>query len=38
MLKNMKTHSHLKPGQKGTRKLLEQFGHKHLCVRFVEHH
>lgn len=34
MLKDMKTHSHLKPGQKGTRRLVEQYGEKLLCVRY----
>ncbi len=34
MLRNMKTHTHLKPGQKGTRRLVEQFGDKLLCVRY----
>jgi hypothetical protein len=34
MLKHMETHSHLKPGQKETRRLLEQFGEKLLCVRY----
>ena len=34
MLKDMKTHTHLKPGQKGTRRLVEQFGDKFLCVRY----
>ena len=34
MLKDMKTHTHLKPGQKGTRRLLEQYGDKLLCVRY----
>src|SRR5665647_1811719 len=34
MLKDMKTHTHLKPGQKGTRRLVEQFGDKLLCVRY----
>jgi hypothetical protein len=30
----MKTHTHLKPGQKGTMRLVEQFGDKLLCVRY----
>ena len=34
MLKDMKTHTHLKPGQKGTRRLVEQFGDRLLCVRY----
>jgi len=34
MLKDMKTHTHLKPGQKGTRRLVEQYGDKLLCVRY----
>lgn len=34
MLKDMKTHTHLKPGQKGTKRLLEQFGDKLLYVRY----
>lgn len=34
MLKDMKAHSHLKPGQKGTRRLVEQFGERLLCVRY----
>ncbi len=34
MLKDMKTHTHLKPGQKGTRKLVEKYGASLLCVRY----
>lgn len=34
MLKDMKTHCHLKPGQKGTRRLVEQYGKALLCVRY----
>lgn len=34
MQRDMKTHTHLKPGQKGTRRLLEQYGDKLLCVRY----
>jgi hypothetical protein len=34
MLRDMKTHTHLKPGQKGTRRLLEQYGNALLCVRY----
>lgn len=34
MLKNMKTQTHLKPGQKGTKLLTEQYGEALLCVRY----
>ena len=34
MLKDMKAHTHLKPGQKGTVRLMEQYGDKLLCVRY----
>ncbi len=34
MLKDMKVDTHLKPGQKGTKQLLEQYGDKLLCVRY----
>lgn len=34
MLKDMKTRTHLKPGQKGTKRLVEQFGDKLICVRY----
>jgi hypothetical protein len=34
MLKDMKSYSHLKPGQKGTRRLMEQYGTALLCVRY----
>lgn len=34
MLKDMKTQTHLKPGQKGTKRLVEQFGDALLCVRY----
>jgi len=34
MLKDMKTHTHLKPGQKGTRRLVEKYGDALLCVRY----
>lgn len=34
MLKYMKAHTHLKPGQKGTRRLVERFGDSLLCVRY----
>jgi hypothetical protein len=33
-MKNMKADTHLKPGQKGTKRLLEQYGDKLLCVRY----
>lgn len=34
MLKDMKANTNLKPGQKGTKRLLEQYGDKLLCVRY----
>ncbi len=34
MFKDMKVHSHLKPGQNGTKRLVEQFGDKLICVRY----
>lgn len=34
MLKEMKSHCHLKPGQKGTKRLVEQYGESLLCVRY----
>jgi hypothetical protein len=34
MLKDMKTHTHLKPGQNGTKRLVEKFGDSLLCVRY----
>ncbi len=34
MLKEMKSHCHLKPGQKGTKRLVEQYGKSLLCVRY----
>ena len=34
MLKDMKTHLHLKPGQKGTKRLLSEYGKSLLCVRY----
>lgn len=34
MLKDMKTQTHLKPGQKGTKRLLEKYGESLLCVRY----
>lgn len=33
MLKEMKSYCHLKPGQNGTKRLLEQYGDALLCVR-----
>jgi len=34
MLKDMKTQTHLKPGQKGTKHLVEKYGESLLCVRY----
>lgn len=34
MLKDMKTQTHLKPGQKGTKRLVEKYGDSLLCVRY----
>lgn len=34
MLKEMKTYKHLKPGQKGTLRLVEKYGDALLCVRY----
>lgn len=34
MLKDMKTQTHLKPGQKGTKCLVEKYGESLLCVRY----
>ena len=34
MLKDMKTHKHLKPGEAGTVRLIERFGDALLCVRY----
>ena len=34
MLKDMKTHTHLKPGQNGTKRLVEKYGDTLLCVRY----
>jgi len=34
MLKDMKTYKHLKPGQKGTLRLIEKYGDALLCVRY----
>lgn len=34
MLKEMKTQTHLKPGQNGTKRLVEKYGDSLLCVRY----
>ncbi len=34
MLKHMKAHKHLKPGENGTRRLVERFGSSLQCVRY----
>lgn len=34
MLRDMKTHTHLKPGEKGTRRLVAKYGEALLCVRY----
>lgn len=34
MLKEMKAYAHLKPGQDGTKRLVEQYGERLLCVRY----
>jgi hypothetical protein len=34
MFKDMKSYAHLKPGQKGTRRLVERYGAALLCVRY----
>ena len=34
MLKDMKTRKHLKPGQDGTKRLVEQYGDALICVRY----
>ena len=34
MLKDMKAYGHLKPGQKGTHRLVAQFGAALVCVRY----
>jgi len=34
MLKDMKAHTNLKPGQNGTRRLVEKYGDALLCVRY----
>lgn len=34
MLKDMKSYKHLKPGQKGSKRLVEQYGDALLCIRY----
>ena len=34
MLKEMKAYGHLKPGQKGTQRLVTRFGAALVCVRY----
>ena len=34
MLKDMKSYAHLKPGQKGTMRLVKEYGKALLCVRY----
>ena len=34
MLKDMKTQTHLNPGQKGTKRLVEKYGGALICVRY----
>jgi hypothetical protein len=34
MLKDMKSYCHVKPGQKGSKRLVEQYGDRLLCVRY----
>lgn len=34
MLKNMKSYNHLKPGQKGTLRLVEKYGEALICIRY----
>ncbi len=34
LFKDMKTHTSLKPGQKGTKRLVEKYGKALLCVRY----
>lgn len=34
LLKDMRTQTHLKPGQKGTKSLVEKYGNSLLCVRY----
>lgn len=34
MLSDMKSYCHLKPGENGTKRLLEQYGQSLLCVRY----
>jgi hypothetical protein len=34
MLKDMKSYAHLKPGQKGTKRLVDKYGDSLICVRY----
>ena len=34
MLKEMKAYGHMKPGQKGTQRLVNRFGAALVCVRY----
>lgn len=34
LLKNMKMQTHLKPGQKGTKRLVAEYGQSLVCVRY----
>lgn len=34
MMKEMKSYAHLKPGQDGTKRLVEKYGDALLCVRY----
>jgi len=34
MLREMKSYCHLKPGQNGTKRLVEQYGERLICVRY----
>lgn len=34
MLKDMKSYRHVKPGQKGSKRLVELYGDRLLCVRY----
>ena len=34
MMKEMKSYAHLKPGQNGTKRLVEEYGDRLLCVRY----
>lgn len=34
MLKEMKSYCHLKPGQNGTKRLVEEYGDRLVCVRY----